>query len=229
MISIASSAGALDHTLTLDDINWVIGAHDNWGTEYQRKLLTPVDSKGAEIDSATANLDFWNWGQHSVTLPADQPTDTGLLDIIIFNNGNYRSYDPARQINAADNYSECSRYRIDTNAMTIERTWTFGRELGSLRYGSYVGSVRDYETTYLVNHGGITLDDAGVNVGTHWGDPDNDGNITSVNPSVCVYEVTKDTREVVWAMEFNWTEYPYFIFYNFKAVREPMYPSARFG
>lgn len=66
-------------------------------------------------------------------------------------------------------YSECSRYRTDTSAMTIQRTWTYGRELGSLRYGSYVGSVRDYDTTYVVNYGGICLNDAGFNVGTNWG------------------------------------------------------------
>lgn len=229
LISIAATAGALDHILTLDDINWMSGPRDNWTTDYQAKLLTPVDGNGQAIDDEAANRDFWNWGQHSVTLPADQPADPELTDIIMFNNGNYRSYDPTLQVPAAENYSECSRYRIDTNAMTIQRTWTFGRELGSLRYGSYVGSVRDYGTTCVVNHGGICLNDAGVNVGTHWGDPDNDGSVTTLNPTVCVYEVVKETREVIWAMEFSWTGYPYFIFYNFKAVRAPMYPPVLFG
>ncbi len=77
--------------------------------------------------------------------------------------------------------------------MTIQRTWTYGRELGSLRYGSYVGSVHDYDTTY----GGICLNDAGVNVGTNWGDPDNDGTIATINPTVCAYEVLKETQEVI--------------------------------
>lgn len=229
ILSVASSAGALDHTLVIDDINWIMGPHDNWTTTYQSKLLTPLDSDGAEISDAAANLDFWNWGQHSVTLPVDQPAEANLTDLIIFNNGNYRSYDAALQVPAADNYSECSRYRIDTSAMTIQRTWTYGRELGSLRYGSYVGSVRDYDTTYVVNHGGICLNDAGINVGTNWGDPDNDGTIATINPTVCVYEVLKETQEVIWAMEFSWQDYPYFIFYNFKAVRATMYPSAIYG
>lgn len=229
ILSVASSAGALDHTLVIDDINWIMGPHDNWTTTYQSKLLTPLDSDGAEISDAAANLDFWNWGQHSVTLPVDQPAEANLTDLIIFNNGNYRSYDAALQVPAADNYSECSRYRIDTSDMTIQRTWTYGRELGSLRYGSYVGSVRDYDTTYVVNHGGICLNDAGVNVGTNWGDPDNDGTIATINPTVCVYEVLKETQEVIWAMEFSWQDYPYFIFYNFKAVRATMYPSAIYG
>lgn len=229
VLSINSAAGALDHPLTLDDIHWMMGPHDNWTTDYQSKLLTPVDSDGVAIDDEAANADFWNWGQHSVTLAADQPTEPELTDIILFNNGNYRSYDPALQLPAAENYSECSRYRIDTSAMTVQRTWTFGRELGSLRYGSFVGSVRDYDTTYVVNHGGICLNDAGVNIGTHWGDPDNDGTVSTLNPTVCVYEVLKATREVIWATEFSWTDYPYFDFYNFKAIRVPMYPSVLFG
>ena len=229
ILSVVSSAGALDHKLAIDDINWIMGPHDNWADTYQSKLLTPLDSEGSIISDKAANLDFWNWGQHSVTLPVDQPAEAGLTDIIIFNNGNYRSYAAALQVPAAENYSECSRYRIDTNAMTIQRTWTFGHEMGSLRYGSYVGSVRDYDTTYLVNHGGICLDDAGINVGTHWGDPDNDGTVATINPTVCVYEVLKETREVIWAMEFSWQDYPYFIFYNFKAIRATMYPSAIYG
>ena len=229
IISVASGAGALDHTLTIDDINWIMGPHNNWTDVYQAKLLTPLNSNGEPVDNDTANRDFWNWGQHSVTLPADQPAGTELTDIIIFNNGNYRSYDAALQVPAAENYSECSRYRIDTSAMTIHRIWTYGRELNSLRYGSFVGSVRDYDATYVVNHGGICLDDTATNVGTHWGDPDNDGSITTINPTVCVYEVLKETREVIWAMEFSWLNYPYFIFYNFKAVRATMYPSAISG
>lgn len=229
IISITAQAGDTTHSLLIDDINWIMGTHDNWGTEFQSKLLTPIDENGDSIDAITANADFWNWGQHSVTLPSDQPTEPDLIDLIIFNNGNYRSYDDALQVPASENYSECVRYQINTSAMTIQMIWRFGKELGSQYYGSFVGSVRDYNETYLVNHGGICLTQEGTNIGTHWGDPDNDGSISTISPRVVIYEVSKETREVVWAQEFSWDSYPYFLFFNFKAFREPMYPSSILG
>lgn len=225
IVSFIKSAADLSHVLELTDINWIMGSHDNWNDEYQDKLLTPVDSDGNVIDDVTANQEFWNWGQHSVTIPADQPVEENLADYIIFNNGNYRSYDESLAQPAATNYSQCSRYRVDSSAMTIQKIWTFGQELGSEHYSSFVGSVRDHDTTYVVNTGGICLNEQGVNVGTHWGDPDNDLSLNDIYPHACVYEVLKDTKEVIWGMEFSWELTPYFVYFNFKATRAPMYPA----
>lgn len=29
-----------------DEINWILGSHENWDIEYERFLLTPVDESG---------------------------------------------------------------------------------------------------------------------------------------------------------------------------------------
>ncbi|EBP3363718.1 hypothetical protein OJ65_11880 [Salmonella enterica subsp. enterica] len=224
IISFIQTAAELDHTLELDDINWIMGPHDNWVEAYQSKLLTPIDENGNIIDDTTANLEFWNWGQHSVSIPADQPEDDNLADYIIFNNGNYRSYDQTLAVPASSNYSQCSRYRINRSTMTIQKVWTFGQELGSGHYGSFVGSVRDHDTTYIVNAGGICLNGEGINVGTHYGDPDNELILNDIYPHACVYEVLKETKEIIWGMEFSWELTPYFVYFNFKATRAPMYP-----
>lgn len=77
-------------------------------------------------------------------------------DIFILDNGNNRSKIKEEYISADDNYTRGVIYRIDTENMTIEEVWQYGKERGSDFYSPYISDV-DYlgENHYLVHSGGI--------------------------------------------------------------------------
>ena len=133
VVSIDADAGS---------INWILGPHDGYSDGLREYLLTPI---GDDFE--------WSWAQHDVRLlETDEP---GFVDIVLFDNGQSRSFYKDTAVAAADNYSRAVVYRIDPAAMTVEQLRQFGKELGSDYYAAYLGNAQHLGDTILVNFGGL--------------------------------------------------------------------------
>jgi arylsulfate sulfotransferase len=123
--------------------NWILGDPEGWSEEKQKYFFTPVEGK-----------EFgWQYAHHAVSvLPCG--------DILCFDNGTKRSKNKDRYVQNRDNYSRAVRYRINTENMTIEQVWEYGKELGGEFFSQFISNVDCYgEDHYLVHSGGIQLYD----------------------------------------------------------------------
>lgn len=144
--SITLSGRHQDAVINIDyqtgKLNWIIGDSDNWSSEYQKYFFTPV---GKDFE--------WQWSQHAAMI-----TPEGY--VFIFDNGNNKSKDSAKYVEASNSYSRGVMYKIDTTNMTIEQVYEYGKERGSSFYSPYISDV-DYlgVNHYLVHSGGIVYVD----------------------------------------------------------------------
>ena len=76
--------------------------------------------------------------------------------IFILDNGNNKSKVSDDYVPAEDSYTRGVMYKIDTDKMTIEQVWQYGKERGSDFYSPYISDV-DYldDGHYIVHSGGI--------------------------------------------------------------------------
>jgi len=111
-------------------IKWILGPHDNWSAKYQPYLLTPLGD----------NFE-WQWSQHDATIYGTRSPADDSIDILLFNNGIFRSFDLASATPGADLYSNLIHYRINEKAMTVEEVWQYGRENGAATFSSVYGSA----------------------------------------------------------------------------------------
>lgn len=125
-----------------DDLNWIIGDPTNWSAEYQKHFFTPV---GDDFE--------WQWSQHAAMI-----TPEGY--VFIFDNGNNKSKNKDEYVSAEDSYSRGVMYKIDTENMTIEQVFEYGKERGSEFYSPYISDV-DYleKDHYVIHSGGIVYVD----------------------------------------------------------------------
>jgi arylsulfate sulfotransferase len=124
-------------------IDWILGPHEGWdGTfsQYQAYLLKPI---GENFE--------WQWGQHSVKILADTDNDPDTTDILLFDNGQARSFTQQNSVNPQDNYSRAVIYRVHESEKTIEQLWSYGKERGSEAYSTFLGSVEQLKTTGNIN------------------------------------------------------------------------------
>lgn len=127
---------------TSGKLNWIIGDPTNWSSEYQKYFFTPV---GEDFE--------WQWSQHAAMI-----TPEGY--VFIFDNGNNKSKDSSKYVDATNSYSRGVMYKIDTDKMTIEQVYEYGKERGSSFYSPYISDV-DYlsKNHYIVHSGGIVYVD----------------------------------------------------------------------
>ena len=144
--SITLSGRHQDAVINIDydtgELNWIIGDPTNWSEEYQKYFFTPVGS------------DFeWQWSQHAAMI-----TPEGY--VFILDNGNNKSKIESEYVPAEDSYTRGVMYKIDTDAMTIEQIWEYGKTRGSEFYSPYISDV-DYieQDHYIVHSGGIVYVD----------------------------------------------------------------------
>jgi hypothetical protein len=124
-------------------IDWILSSPEGWDgdfSKYQQYLLTPTGS-GFE----------WQWGQHSVKLLPDTDNDPNIIYILLFDNGQARSFTQASSVNPVDNYSRAVIYRINEADKTVEQVWQFGKELGSGAYATFLGSADQLSHTGNIN------------------------------------------------------------------------------
>jgi hypothetical protein len=135
------------------EIDWILSPPEGWDGEfskYQLYLLTPI---GANFE--------WQWGQHSAKIIPDTDGDPNTIDILLFDNGQARSYTQANSVNPADNYSRVVIYRINEVDKTVEQVWQYGKELGSGAYATFLGGVEQLPQTgnFNIAFGGMLRQD----------------------------------------------------------------------
>ncbi len=144
--SITLSGRHQDAVINIDyetgELNWIIGDSTNWSEEYQKYFFTPV---GDDFE--------WQWSQHAAMI-----TPEGY--VFILDNGNNKSKIEEEYVPAEDSYTRGVMYKIDTDEMTIEQIWEYGKERGSEFYSPYISDV-DYIDAghYIVHSGGIVYVD----------------------------------------------------------------------
>ena len=144
--SITLSGRHQDAVINIDytsgKLNWIIGDSTNWSSEYQKYFFTPI---GKDFE--------WQWSQHAAMI-----TPEGY--VFIFDNGNNKSKDSSKYVDATNSYSRGVMYKIDTDKMTIEQVYEYGKERGSSFYSPYISDV-DYlsKNHYIVHSGGIVYVD----------------------------------------------------------------------
>lgn len=151
--SMTFSGRHMDSMINLDyetgDLNWIISDPTGWPEELQEKMkkyfFTPV-----------GNNFGWQYEQHACLI-----TPNG--DVMCFDNHHYGAKKGAPgQIAAKDNYSRGVRYRINTEDMTIEQVWEYGKDRGAEFFSPYICNVEYYnEGHYMVHSGGIAYDKDG--------------------------------------------------------------------
>jgi hypothetical protein len=145
-------------------IDWILSSPEGWDGEfskYQQYLLTPIGT-GFE----------WQWGQHSIKLLPDTDGDPNTVEILLFDNGQARSYTQAGSVAPPDNYSRAVIFRINEINRTVEQIWQYGKQLGSGAYSTFLGGVEELPATGnfnisfggMIRQSGIPVDDivAGV-------------------------------------------------------------------
>lgn len=147
--SITLSGRHQDAVINIDyesgELNWIIGDPTNWSEEYQKYFFTPI---GDDFE--------WQWSQHAAMI-----TPEGY--VFILDNGNNKSKVKEEYVSAEDSYTRGVMYKIDTDEMTIEQVWEYGKERGSEFYSPYISDV-DYieKDHYIVHSGGIVYKDGKV-------------------------------------------------------------------
>lgn len=145
LISARHQDAVFSMSLETGDINWILSNPDDLWSEYlKEKLLKP-----------TGDNFEWQYGQHNISLLPNG-------DIMMFDNGDYRSKNTDEVLPATQGYSRAVVYRIDKENMTVSQVWQFGKELGSAPMAAYVSSSQYLgENHYLIDFGGIVKDSNG--------------------------------------------------------------------
>jgi hypothetical protein len=130
-------------------IDWILSSPEGWDgpdSKYQQYLLKPI---GANFE--------WQWGQHSVKILSDMDGNPNVMDILLFDNGQSRSFAQATALSPAHNYSRAVIYRINEKDRTVEQLWDFGKNLGSGAYATFLGNVDRLSQTgnFNIDFGGM--------------------------------------------------------------------------
>ncbi|MGL4800016.1 MAG: aryl-sulfate sulfotransferase [Cellulosilyticaceae bacterium] len=130
------------------EINWMLGDPEGWPQEMVDKyFFTPVGD--GDFD--------WHYEPHACVITAEG-------DVMVFDNGHFRSKNPENYLKGDDNFSRGVRYRINTEDMTITQVWQYGKERGKEFFSPYISNVEYYaDGHYLVHSGGIAQEN-GVTV-----------------------------------------------------------------
>jgi len=120
---------------------WILGPHDNWNAnKFGKHLLKPVNNRQF----------FFPYHQHS---PMILPNG----NILLYDNGNYRTSPFEKIVPVAKNFSRAVEYKINETNMTVELVWEHGQftdktifsgALGDANYLHHTGNV-------LITHGNI--------------------------------------------------------------------------
>ena len=121
-------------------LNWILGDSTNFSEGYQKYFFKLTDGE-------------WQWSQHAAMILPNG-------NVFLFDNGNNKSKNKDEYVKAEDSYSRGVIYKIDTEKMTAEEVWEYGKERGSSFYSPYISDV-DYldDGHYIVHSGGISYKD----------------------------------------------------------------------
>lgn len=154
------------------DLQWIISPHKYWSKTYQPYLLQPITKSGQLItDSAVIRGETsvpgfdWPWGPHTPVALSDDR-------ILIFDNG-YNRHWVNNALTPNNNYSRAVEYKINTDDMTVQQLWSYGKGRGPGGFSVALSGVQ-----YLPKTGHI-LFCPGMGVPTSQG---RGGKIIEINP-----------------------------------------------
>lgn len=181
--SITLSGRHQDAVINIDyesgELNWIIGDPNGWNAEYLKYFFT-----------GSYNFE-WQYAQHAAMFLPNG-------NIFLFDNGNNRSKIKEEYIDANKNYSRAVIYKINTDNMTIEQVWEYGKELGASFYSPYISDV-DYLSNnhYLILSGGNSMKDGKyLNVPASLGNADTlKSTLVEINNNKVIYELTLPTND----------------------------------
>ncbi len=127
------------------ELVWILGNHDDWGSEWQDYLLQP-----------TGEL-LWPYHQHAATI-----TPEGT--ILMFDNGNYRARPFDEPTPPSESFSRAVEYRVDEDNMEVTEVWSYGGPGDEPYFARFVGDADWMPQTgnVLINYGGLVSDAAGT-------------------------------------------------------------------
>ncbi len=121
------------------ELNWIIGDPTGWPEDMQKYFFKPVGDRDFD----------WQYEQHACMILPNG-------DVMCFDNGHWRSKEKEHYREADDNFSRGVIYHIDTENMTIEQVWQYGKERGAEFFSTYICNCEYYGPGhYMVHSGGI--------------------------------------------------------------------------
>ena len=106
LVSFRHQCAILKISRTKKEIIWILGTHENWGPEYQSKLLKPI---GEEFK--------WHWHGHN-------PRVTGPNTFVMYDNQNLQAMPFNEPKGPSDCFARAVEYKVDPDAMTVRQIWT---------------------------------------------------------------------------------------------------------
>lgn len=158
-------------------IKWLLGPHENWKETYKKYLLQPV---GENFE--------WSWSGHTAIINGD--------NILLFDNGNYRTFDFEQAVLASSNYSRGVEYHLDLDKQQVSQVWQYGKERGSELHCPFLSGLSLLENNNrLMCFGGTAKD--------RFGNAVDDMKSPRVKNRVYIVETTGDeAAEVVFEVRF---------------------------
>ena len=159
---------------------WILGTHEGWKDAWKPYLLEPQGEFA------------WQYHEH-----AAKTTPRGTL--LLFDNGNYRSWPPEKKREVKDSYSRVVEYAIDAEAKTVRQVWKYGGPGDEIFFSPFISEGDPLPETgnVLVTDGGRVRDKQGdvtddVRGGHHWA---RIVEVTHTDPPEKVFELVIDSPD----------------------------------
>lgn len=177
------------------EVQWILGADEEWPEEYEEYVLEPVGDVKFPA------------GQHAMKFVDNPKYDNSpeMKDMILFDNNEVFTRGDR---DVSKDYSQATRYLINEEEMTVEETWSYGKDRGESFFSHIIGNVQYlYETDHLILNSGAT------------DDPESPTGVTGR-----VVEVdTEEDPEVIFELEVQGKEEDS-VQYTYRTWRFPLYP-----
>lgn len=177
------------------EVQWILGADEEWPEEYEEYVLEPVGDVKFPA------------GQHAMKIVDNPEYDDSpeMKDVILFDNNEVFTRGDR---DVSKDYSQAIRYLINEKEMTVEETWSYGKDRGESFFSHIIGNVQYlYETDHLILNSGATDDQESPTGVT--------GRVVEVD--------TEDDPEVIFELEVQGKEEDS-VQYTYRTWRFPLYP-----
>lgn len=162
------------------ELIWILGTHEGWKDRWKPYLLEPQGEFA------------WQYHEHAARM-------TPQGNLLLFDNGNFRSWPPGEKQKAKDSYSRVVEYAIDAKAKTVREVWKYGGPGGEIFFSPFISEADLLPQTgnVLVTDGGRVNDKEGnvtddIQKGHHWA---RIAEVTHATPPEKIFEIAVDDRD----------------------------------